>query len=145
MDQLSFKRNIFILHRYLIYANKMRRHFKRDLTHFTLGKKEIIHDLNFLVSDHYISMSYWYVALYIVIEGWKELNLHDMEIDQLLDSPNVDLLRRYRHGVCHFQKTSYFHNKLMDFISSKDSAIWVNQLHDTLSRYFLEVLKTLMP
>jgi hypothetical protein len=46
---------------------------------------------------HY--MSYCYAGLYAVIEGWRDLDLHDDEIDGLLESSNVELLRRYRHGV----------------------------------------------
>jgi hypothetical protein len=49
-------------------------------------------------------MSYWYAALYVVIEGWRDLGLADATIDALLQSPNVDLLKRYRNGVFHFQK-----------------------------------------
>jgi hypothetical protein len=33
----------------------------------------------------YAYMSYWYAALYVIIEGWKKLDLRDEAIDRLLD------------------------------------------------------------
>lgn len=41
--------------------------------------------LAFFADDPGIFMSYWYGGLYVVIEGWKELGLHDPEIDQLIE------------------------------------------------------------
>jgi len=52
--------------------------------------------LVFLVHDPGIFMSYWYGALFVVIEGWRELQLSDPSIEPLLASDNVDLLKRYR-------------------------------------------------
>ena len=64
----------------------------------------------FFVHDPGIFMSYWYGGLYAVIEGWQELGLTDPTIDRLLESPNVELLRRYRNGVFHYQMT-YFDDR----------------------------------
>ncbi len=53
-------------------------------------------------------MAYWYGGLFAVTEGWKELGFHDDEIVQLLSQEDkVDILRRYRNGAFHFQR-SYF-------------------------------------
>ena len=75
------------LHRYFIWANRMRTHFyeilDREQCPFK-GAAEI---------ESFLCMSYWYGGLYIVIEGWKALNLSDTTIDELLKSPNVKLLR----------------------------------------------------
>jgi hypothetical protein len=82
------------LHRYYIWANRMRTHFDEVISKGMLdGKAEI---------ESFLYMSYWYGGLYVVIEGWRELKLTDNTIDILLQSPNVELLRRYRNAVFHF-------------------------------------------
>lgn len=83
-------------------------------------------------------MSYWYAGLYVVIEGWHELNLTDDKIDKLLESKNVDLLRRYRNGVFHFQK-EYYDNRFFEFIKDGENCVeWIRELNNQFGRYFLE-------
>lgn len=88
-------------------------------------------------------MSYWYASLYVVIEGWKELKSHDQPIDRLLENKQyVDLLKRYRNGIFHFQK-KYFDERLMNFIKEGEkTAIWAKSLHNEFSRYFLNYFKS---
>jgi hypothetical protein len=38
-------------------------------------------------------MSYWYGSLYVVVEGWRELNETDPKVDPLISSPHVDRLK----------------------------------------------------
>jgi hypothetical protein len=85
------------LHKYFIWANKMRTEFDKILPQCQQDMDW--HDKEAIEMN--LSMSYWYGTLYVVIEGWKELKLSDPKIDALLDSPNVELLRRYRNGVFH--------------------------------------------
>lgn len=81
-------------------------------------------------------MSYWYGSLYVVMEAWRSNELADQEIDALLTSPHVDLLRRYRNATFHFQD-EYLHEKFTDFIfEGDDSATWVRRVHAAFSRYF---------
>jgi hypothetical protein len=40
-----------------------------------------------------IFMSYWYGSLYVVVEGWRELNETDPKVDPLISSPDVDRLK----------------------------------------------------
>lgn len=81
-------------------------------------------------------MGLWYGSLYVVVEGWKEINLADPVVDELLASPYVELLKRYRHGVFHYQKT-YHDNRFLDFMKPPDTPEWINCLHDELGGYFL--------
>lgn len=84
-------------------------------------------------------MSYWYASLFVVIEGWGDLGLKDSEIDKLLESKNVDLLRRYRNGVFHFQK-DYWDNRFTGFIIEGQNCVeWIRHIHKEFSRYFLEL------
>lgn len=87
--------------------------------------------------ESFLCMSYWYGGLYVVIEGWKELKLKDNIIDSLLDSPNVDLLRRYRNGTFHFQR-NYFDERLLRFMRDGiDCVPWIRNLNQEFGRYFL--------
>src|SRR5258705_5390896 len=63
----------------------------------------------------FMYLSYWYAGLYVVCEGWQELKLTDPEIDKLLGSPNLDVLRRYRNGVFHYQQ-DYFDTRIKEAI-----------------------------
>jgi hypothetical protein len=133
------------LHRYFIWANRMRTHFDEilgTLDHvagFEEFQKALDESATFIESILY--MSYWYGGLYVVIEGWKELSLSDSIIDELLKSPNVELLRRYRNGVFHFQR-NYNDERFEQFMNQGIDAVkWVRSLNEQFGRYFLEQMK----
>ncbi|MBH03708.1 MAG: hypothetical protein CMP08_06240 [Xanthomonadales bacterium] len=48
----------------------------------------------------------FFASMFVVIEGWKKLKLRDQKIEEILDQnrEGVDLLRRARNAVYHFQK-----------------------------------------
>ena len=125
----------FTLHKYYIYSDRMRYHF--DL----LIKDKIINNISVnsdIFTDELIYMSYWYSTLYVVIEGWRELNLKDDRIDTLLKSSNLDYLRRFRNGVFHFQK-DYFDDRFIELLSSNDNPVkWIRELNLAFSEWFLE-------
>ncbi|MCK5595602.1 hypothetical protein KAI19_05435 [bacterium] len=124
--------NVVTLHRYYIWANRMRTHFDEVLKS---GYKTIESEKGIEV---FLYMSYWYGGLYVVIEGWEELNLSDSKIDNLLNSSNVDLLRRYRNGVFHFQE-KYYDKRFLEFmIEGENCANWVRELNKEFGRFFLE-------
>src|ERR1019366_3727804 len=84
----------------------------------------------------FMCLSYWYAGLYVVCEGWQELKLSDSEIDKLLASPYLDVLRRYRNGVFHFQQ-DYFDKRLKEAIKlGQDFHCWVEELMSNFQRYF---------
>lgn len=137
MPTIIKPKEVHTLHRYFIWSDRMREHYKS-----TLGTGKID-----VASENGIStllyMSYWYASLYVVIEGWKELKSHDQPIDRLLENKQyVDLLKRYRNGIFHFQK-KYFDERLMNFIKEGEkTAIWAKSLHNEFSRYFLNYFKS---
>ena len=124
------------LHRYYIWANLMRDDFDRTLQSEWTVRDPGIDGIMFLATRSGTYMSLWYAALYVVVEGWKELGLSDSTVDRLIASPNTDLFKRYRNGVCHFQK-EWLDARLVQFIASNDSAAWVRELHSALGTYFL--------
>lgn len=123
------------LHRYFIWANRLRDYFDAAI------KKRDKTDDNAFADEVGLFMSHWYSALYVVVEGWKELDLHDPTVDDLLQSPNVELLKRFRHGTFHFQK-NYFDGRFTTFWEeSEDTVPWVRNLNRELGGYFLRELR----
>ena len=124
----------FALHRYFIWADRMRLHFETLLKKSKSTKRQGITDT---VEQLYIS--YWYAGLYVVIEGWQKLGLRDKAVDALLNKKDyIGLLKRYRNGVFHYQK-HYFDRRFLDVWSQTGEFItWVKSLHRGFSRYFLK-------
>ena len=128
---------VFSLHRYYIWANNLRALYDQYITTEWDKDKEQPFDV---VLHNYLS--YWYAGLYVVIEGWGNLNLSDPAIDGLLESPNVQLLKRYRNGVFHFQK-NYFDERFLTLIrDGEDVVTWICSLREELSRFFLHWLRS---
>ena len=132
---MAKKTHIVSLHKYWIWANKFKSCFEYSLKSLSHKKARQIT----LTEDWVIFMSYWYSALYVVIEGWKQLKLTDAKINVMLRSRDIGFLKKYRHGVVHFQ-SNYFSERFDDFISSRKgkSALWIRMLHDEFGRFFLE-------
>ena len=129
---MEIDKSIYTLHKYFIWADRMRIHFDNVLKIGVEG-----YDSKGMFDIEWnIYMSYWYAGMYVLIEGWKEMRLQDSRVDALLKSSNVDLLRRYRNGVCHFQ-ANYWDDRFLDFIKSQDSVPWVRELREAFSDFFL--------
>jgi hypothetical protein len=131
------------LHRYFIWANRLRMEFEKALeTERTdlanIFAAEPSQPFLFFLTDAGAFMSLWYAALYVVVEGWQELGLCGGTIDELLLSPNTALLKRYRNGVCHFQE-SWLDDRMKDFCASEHSAAWVHALHEAFGAHFLRM------
>ena len=133
---------IVSLHRYFIWANRMRTHFDEELARNLADPRN---GPDPLTIEERLYMSYWYGGLYVVIEGWRSLGLADRTIEVLLESPNVGLLRRYRDGVFHYQRR-YYDQKFLDLITKgSDVAIWVRELNREFGRFFLDSIRSSSP
>lgn len=132
---MTMSDELITLSRYFIWADTMKRHFEE-----TLRKSGSV-DLNGPRGiDVAMYMCLWYGCLYVVVEAWRELGLRDQEVDNLLTSPHVDLLRRYRNAVFHYQK-EYWPERFMAFLrEGEDSASWVRAVHNELQRYLTDFL-----
>jgi len=123
---------IFNLYKYFIWADRMKNAFD-DL--FRQNRQQTITPTQFEIEYNFY-MSYWFSGLYVVIEGWQQLQLKDKEIASLLNSKNVQLLRRYRNGIFHFQK-DYFDERFLIFLRGGISRIeWIRKLHQEFDRFF---------
>ena len=126
---------LIALHRYYIWANRLREHFENTI--YSVGvtaNPEAI-----FIDDRGLFLSHWYSSLFVVVEGWKSLKLTDTEIDVLLESPHVELLRRFRNGICHYQR-NYNDPRFLDLIEAQGAVPWVRQLNLSFGRYFLQNL-----
>ncbi|MGO8754745.1 MAG: hypothetical protein ACLQHK_05890 [Gallionellaceae bacterium] len=131
MATIQTSEGLLSLHRYFIWANRMRTHFDEllQLENYAMAPQGQI--------ESRLYMSYWYAGLYVVIEGWRELGLSDVPIDDLLNSPNVELLRRYRNGTFHF-KRAYNDQRFMELLKDgTDVVAWVRELNQQFGRFFL--------
>jgi len=129
--------HIYTLHRYFIWANRLRDHFRAEVQSQGPPPDDPSERGKWLIGPFgYFSM--WMGMLYVVIEGWMDLRLSHPGVEKLIKEDNVRILKRYRNGVYHFQKT-YFDRRCLEFIDKGDPiADWADDLHDELSNFFLE-------
>jgi len=137
MNNKALNSAIFSLHRYFMWANKMRTHFEEKVPTFA---QQLKIDANIWTDEGIeamLYMSYWYGGLYVVIEGWKQLGLEDAGVDSVLAvKTNVYLLKQYRNGVFHYQR-DYFDKRFIGFISKGQNAVpWVSNLNKAFGAYF---------
>ena len=126
---------LLALHRYYIWANRLREHFDSAASPPTESAcPEAV-----FIDDRGLFLSHWYAALFVVVEGWQEVQLSDPEIDMILSSPNVHLLRRFRNGVFHYQR-NYSDPRFLDLVLAHGVVPWVRQLNLAFGRYFLQKL-----
>jgi hypothetical protein len=129
--------HVHTLHRYFIWSTLLKSNFDEAIRGFIARGQTFSFD-----SDEgivaYAYMSYWYAALYVVVEGWQRLDLHDDRVDALLSSEHIELLKLYRHGVFHFHE-DYINTYLtMPFIGADQSPAWVAELSQEIGRWFIE-------
>ena len=85
------------------------------------------------------AMVHWLAAEYVVLEGWQQLGHDDFNINELLTlyPENVDLLRRCRNSVYHFQK-EIMDRRFMKIISNENETLpWLTALHYEFQKYLL--------
>jgi hypothetical protein len=81
-------------------------------------------------------IGYWYAGLQVVVEGWRELGLREPAIDQMLDSPHATVLRRFRNGMFHFQR-SLDDARFTDLMhEASDAHVWTVRLSMAFRRFF---------
>jgi hypothetical protein len=131
-------KHLHTLHRYFVWSTILKRHFEQVLEQFrSRGESFSMKTDNGIRG--YAYLSYWYAALYVVVEGWQKLGLYDDEIDRLLESPNVELLKLYRHGVFHFHEDYFNESLTLPLIETGDNPVeWVRALSSALGRWFFE-------
>lgn len=83
----------------------------------------------------------YYALLYVVIEGYRDLNIEDNKINSLLkETEYIDALRVFRNGIFHYQKDP-IPEKVLRFLELKDSEIWIKEINKAFKSYFETELK----
>jgi hypothetical protein len=80
----------------------------------------------------------WFASEYVAIEGWKKVGFRDSEIDELLskNQNSIDLLRRARNAVFHYQTTPY-DKRLEEFAKQFHKDGWLVELHQLFLKFML--------
>ena len=128
---------IHTLHRYFVWANRLRDDFRSEIQSYGPPPSDKAELRHWLVKPFaYFSM--WMAMLNVVCEGWAQLGLVDPTVESLIMEDRLRLLRRYRNGVFHFQKT-YFDRRFTEFIERGDEiGDWADELHLSFSKHFIK-------
>jgi hypothetical protein len=87
-----------------------------------------------------LRLQVFYALLYVVVEGYKELQCNDPDVDQLLSNTDyVEAFRRFRNANFHYQEDP-FSPKLVDFLHAAGSEDWSRALFAALQGFFLKNL-----
>ena len=120
------------LHRYYLWANRMYAYY---MSSGQAPEERVARRLWLQSTFAYSAL--WLSLLFVVAEGWSELELHDEEVNRLLASPNRELLRRFRNGAFHFQPT-YFDARFTEFFHGPQEPIeWASELHKAIGQWFI--------
>ena len=76
-------------------------------------------------------MQYWFASLFVVAEGWKEINIKEPSIDKMIDD-HWNSLRLFRNAVFHFQLADRKH---VQFFNVTKFA-WAEELHAAFRAFF---------
>ncbi len=140
MDREPDIQDILAFARYLSWADLLARLFENELT-----REEGMEDAADRQQGEWRRFGlgcYWYGSLHVVVEAWDQLGLSDPVIDKLLAHPRDfrGLLRRYRNGVFHFQR-SLLDRKILDLLGCGEPHVWwVRALHDEFVRFLADHL-----
>ncbi len=85
-------------------------------------------------------MAVSYSLLYVVVEGYQQLELSNQDIDELLKNKEyVNHLRRFRNAIFHYQDDP-IPKKVKTFLDAEDSEIWITSLYRAFDRFFMKNL-----
>jgi len=138
---MKIKPEIITLYRFFAYAAHMRYLVGREMSEEWLKmlSADVYGLLSFLFSAPGIYLMYSYSGIYLVIEGWKDLNLSDPKINKLLESSFVDRLRLFRNATFHYQKDPISWKHLQFFGTEEEKTEkWLNNLYSEFERFFRE-------
>ena len=95
-----------------------------------------------LKRDFLVYYGYYLSALWVVVEGFCELNLKDNVIEELAKK-HGDSLRLYRNGTFHYQRKP---DKHVQFHGHPENRMnWVEKLYFELERFFCNYMDVDLP
>lgn len=118
-------RMLFIL--YFAPCDLMHQHHRRLKAQFFAGEYQ-----RDQIGSEFITFTlYWFASLFVVVEGWKKLNIKEPKIDKMIDE-HWDSLRIFRNAVFHFQPEDRKHKQFFDVAKFN----WAEELHAALQKFF---------
>ncbi len=129
--------------RYLSWAELLKLQFHDEMEEISPDDREASEDHEWRLFG---LMSYWYSSLFVVVEGWGELELSDPLVCALLDHPDDfrTLLRRYRNAVFHYQP-SLVDSRFVGLLAQGAKHVyWIEALQHEITRSCAEALDSLM-
>jgi hypothetical protein len=131
-----------VLHRHWLAADSIKYHLRRSMKaepEKEIGLPQELAQAGQMQSA-FFALGTSYALLWVVVEGYRELNLTDDRIDGLLEREDlVDALRRFRNATFHYQRDP-LGDKIMTFLTAADSEVWVDDLHKSFDHFFNERL-----
>jgi hypothetical protein len=111
--------DLIVLHRYWLAADAVKQFIAAKLPGRDTTKlpKDLVGVAE--IWSGVLRMQVFYGLMYVVIEGYRELDCHDAALDELLSQTHyVEALRRFRNATFHFQK-KFVSPKLLAFSKLK--------------------------
>ena len=128
---------VYTLHRYFICVSRLRLYLSNTVDEVGAKPPKDGKGRRYWLLRVFTHLTYWLASLYVVVEGWRELNLTDERIDNLLRSDNVERIRRVRNGVFHFQP-DYFDKRFVEPFKHAGISEWADSLNQEFGRYFAD-------
>jgi hypothetical protein len=125
------------LHKHWLTADAVQYHLRQSIKSTVVPQltPDSLDELARRLSEFSV-LTVWYSLLYVVVEGYRELECEDITLDQLLaQSGHVDNLRRFRNATFHFQEEP-IPQKVTEFLYAADSEVWINKLNRALKEFF---------
>ena len=87
----------------------------------------------------------WHSLIYVVVEGYLALSMHDAAVDSLLANDKlVSGLRRFRNATFHYQEDP-LSPRLLDFLGSLESEGWLIELNSAFHAFLSESYPKVLP
>ncbi len=126
------------LHKHWVTADSINHHVRRSMKvplDFPEGMQKEIAEFSFQMST-FAALGVWYGLLQVVVEGYQELGCKDEAVAELLAQEEfARSFRRFRNATFHYQEDS-LGPKLMEFLTAKDSEVWVRNLNVAFKQFF---------
>ena len=138
MDKDLDKLAIAGLHRHWIYADAIKDKIDRSHNAPVISETNLPPALEAAASmfSTFSALSVWYALLYVVVEGYQELDIKHQKMDELLsENEKVSALRLFRNAIFHVQSKP-INEKLLGFLEATDSEYWINELNTAMKDFF---------
>jgi hypothetical protein len=130
----SIDPSLLALHTHWVRADSIKERVRLDIADDGSQLPSELHDIGQQLSKVH-ALEVLYGLIYVVIEGFRELGCKDESVEKLLaEGDYVNLLRRFRNGVFHYQ-TEPMDKRLLDFITRENSGRWMRDTHKALGTF----------